>query len=324
MLLRARGDDLEVQYTHILTELGKRTGTLGRIFQKSQNKIRNAATLRKLIVDLIDTHNWSATGTDIKGDAYEALLERGAEDVKSGAGQYFTPRALISAMVDCMQPSPDDTIMDPAAGTGGFLLAAHQFIQDHHGTTLTREQRTRLASGAISGVELVDGTARLAQMNQQRDARLVEHVLQLMSAVGRVDLDQDRADLGRGVLDERPLGDVRGPDPDAVAGPDPRPEQSERQRVDAGDELGVGEAAAGRDVDEGLAVGVPGGGAVEAVPDRVAEQRDVGGAGGVRREGGGHGDSSERHVAQRTSCLRSRTGTTSGRAGFLVAAHTAS
>ena len=137
VLLRARGDDLETQYTHILTELGKKTGTLGRIFQKSQNKIRNAATLRKLVVDLIDTHNWSATGTDIKGDAYEALLERGAEDVKSGAGQYFTPRALISAMVDCMQPSPDDTVMDPAAGTGGFLLAAHQYIQDHHGRTLT-------------------------------------------------------------------------------------------------------------------------------------------------------------------------------------------
>lgn len=164
-LLRVRGDDLEKQYTHILTELGKRTGTLGRIFQKSQNKIRNAVTLRKLIVDLIDTHNWSATGADIKGDAYEALLERGAEDVKSGAGQYFTPRALISAIVDCVQPTADDTIMDPAAGTGGFLLAAHDYIQDRHGHDLTREQRSHLSSGGIAGIELVDGTARLAQMN---------------------------------------------------------------------------------------------------------------------------------------------------------------
>ena len=164
-LLRAQGDELELQYNHILRELGKRPGTLGRIFQKSQNKIRNAATLRKLIVDLINQHNWSRTGVDIKGDAYEALLERGAEDVKSGAGQYFTPRALIAAMVDCVQPNPNDTIMDPACGTGGFLLAAHDHIQEHYGSALTKEQRTHLGNGGITGVELVDGTARLAQMN---------------------------------------------------------------------------------------------------------------------------------------------------------------
>jgi len=164
-LLGCQGDDLEKQYNFILRELAKKTGTLGRIFQKSQNKIRNAATLRKLIVDLIDKHNWSGTGVDIKGDAYEALLERGAEDVKSGAGQYFTPRALIQAMVDCVHPHPDDTIMDPACGTGGFLLAAHEYIQHHHGDRLTREQRAHLGNGGITGVELVDGTARLAQMN---------------------------------------------------------------------------------------------------------------------------------------------------------------
>ncbi len=164
-LLRAQGDSLETTYNHILRELGKESGTLGRIFQKSQNKIRNAATLRKLIVDLIDKHDWSRTGTDIKGDAYEALLERGAEDVKSGAGQYFTPRPLIAAMVDCVQPHPDDTIMDPAAGTAGFLLAAHDYIQQRYSGSLTREQRLHLGNGGITGVELVDGTARLAQMN---------------------------------------------------------------------------------------------------------------------------------------------------------------
>ena len=164
-LLRCRADELEVEYTRILSELGKMPGTIGRIFQKSQNKIRNASTLRKLIVDLIDQHNWSGTKTDIKGDAYEMLLERGAEDAKSGAGQYFTPRALIQAMVACMQPTPDDRIVDPAAGTGGFLLAAHDYIDQHHGMTLTREQRHRLDHGAIRGIELVDGTARLAQMN---------------------------------------------------------------------------------------------------------------------------------------------------------------
>jgi type I restriction enzyme M protein len=101
----------------------------------------------------------------VKGDAYEELLARGAEDVKSGAGQYFTPRELIAAIVDCVQPGPDDVVCDPACGTGGFLLVAHDYIQRHHGGDLTPEQRDKLAGGGISGVELVDGTARLAAMN---------------------------------------------------------------------------------------------------------------------------------------------------------------
>ena len=164
-LLDADGDALEVQYRHILTELGRRTGTLGTIFRKAQNKIQDPAKLKRLIVDLIDKEKWSQAGVDVKGDAYEELLAKGAEDIKSGAGQYFTPRALISAMVDCVQPGPDDTIVDPACGTGGFLLAAYEHIQHHHGASLTPDQRRRLGAGAITGVELVDGTARLAAMN---------------------------------------------------------------------------------------------------------------------------------------------------------------
>jgi len=130
-----------------------------------QNKIHDPAKLKQLIVDLIDKEKWSQAGVDVKDDAYEELLAKGAEDIKSGAGQYFTPRALISAMVDCVQPGPDDTIIDPTCGTGGFLLAAYEYIQRHHSETLTPDQRRRLASGAITGVELVDGTARLAAMN---------------------------------------------------------------------------------------------------------------------------------------------------------------
>ncbi|WP_432869298.1 type I restriction-modification system subunit M [Microbispora rosea] len=164
-LLDSEAQDLEKDYRDTLEHLGKQPGTLGVIFRKAQNKIQDPAKLKRLIVDLIGNENWSSQGVDIKGDAYEELLAKGAEDVKSGAGQYFTPRALIAAMVDCIQPGPNDTIADPACGTGGFLLAAHEYIVEHYGSTLTPEQRTRLASGAISGTELVDGTARLAAMN---------------------------------------------------------------------------------------------------------------------------------------------------------------
>jgi type I restriction enzyme M protein len=164
-LLDLDGEALEYEYNHILREFGHGEDTLGVIFRKAQNRIQDPAKLKKLIVDLINKEKWSSQGVDVKGDAYEELLARGAEDVKSGAGQYFTPRGLVAAMVDCIQPGPDDTICDPACGTGGFLLAAHDYIERHHASDLTPEQRDGLAAGRISGVELVDGTARLAAMN---------------------------------------------------------------------------------------------------------------------------------------------------------------
>lgn len=165
ILLDADGKELEDAYTKILSDLAEKDGTLGRIFQKAQNRIQDPAKLKRLIRELIGKENWSSTGVDIKGDAYEELLAKGAEDVKSGAGQYFTPRELIRAIVDCVQPTPNDTIMDPACGTGGFLLNAFDYIQHHHAKGLTPEQRERLSTGAIRGNELVDGTARLASMN---------------------------------------------------------------------------------------------------------------------------------------------------------------
>jgi type I restriction enzyme M protein len=137
---------------------------LGVIFRKAQNKIQDPAKLKRLIVDLIDKENWSATGVDIKGDAYEGLLAKGAEDIKSGAGQYFTPRALISAMVDCVQPTVADTVVDPACGTGGFLLAAYEYAA-RDAENLTPDEKEHLRDGFVHGVELVDGTARLAAMN---------------------------------------------------------------------------------------------------------------------------------------------------------------
>src|SRR5512142_996092 len=127
-LLKRDGDDLETHYRHVLEKLGKQKGMLGIIFRKAQNKIQDPAKLRRLIVDLIDKEQWSSLSADVKGDAYEGLLQKNAEDVKGGAGQYFTPRPLIAAMVEAMAPEPGQIICDPACGTGGFLLAAHDYV----------------------------------------------------------------------------------------------------------------------------------------------------------------------------------------------------
>jgi type I restriction enzyme M protein len=105
-LERLDGDDLETHYRHILTELGKNTGMLGVIFRKAQNKIQDPAKLKRLISDLIGREQWMSLEVDVKGDAYEGLLEKNAADVKGGAGQYFTPRALIAAIVDVIRPQP--------------------------------------------------------------------------------------------------------------------------------------------------------------------------------------------------------------------------
>src|SRR3954467_556523 len=162
-LLKLDGDDLEIHYRHTLEELGKRSGMLGVIFRKAQNKIQDPAKLRRLIVDLIDKEQWSSLSADVKGDAYEGLLQKNAEDVKGGAGQYFTPRPLIAAMVDAVSPQPGQTICDPACGTGGFLLAAHDYIAKHY--QLDRAQKKKLKSGTFLGIELVDSVTRLCAMN---------------------------------------------------------------------------------------------------------------------------------------------------------------
>lgn len=162
-LLAKDGDELEVHYRHILESLGKQSGLLGVIFRKAQNRIQDPAKLRRLIADLIDRENWSALSADVKGDAYEGLLEKNAQDTKSGAGQYFTPRPLIDAIVDAMRPEPDRTVCDPACGTGGFLLAAHKFVSTHY--DMDRYQKEFLKHKALFGWEIVDNTARLCAMN---------------------------------------------------------------------------------------------------------------------------------------------------------------
>jgi len=163
-LMTLEGDALEIHYRHILEELGKRKGMLGTVFQKAQNKIQEPALLRKLIADLIDREQWMILDADVKGDAYEGLLEKNAQDTKGGAGQYFTPRPLIRAIVDVMRPQAGVTICDPACGTGGFLLAAHDFVTRNN-PHLTRDQKKHLRFEALRGVELVPNVARLCVMN---------------------------------------------------------------------------------------------------------------------------------------------------------------
>lgn len=161
-LRRQRGAELEIHYVTLLRELGKQPGMLGQIFTKAQNKIQDPAKLYRLI-DMINDTQWVLLGADIKGDIYEGLLEKNAEDTKSGAGQYFTPRPLIKAMVACVRPQPGKTIGDPACGTGGFFLAAYDYILANY--PLDRQQKAFLKHNTFSGNEIVSNTRRLCLMN---------------------------------------------------------------------------------------------------------------------------------------------------------------
>ncbi len=156
------GDELEIHYRHLLESLGKETGVMGVIFRKSQNKIQDPAKLKRL-VSMIDKETWLGLSVDVKSDTYEGLLQKNAEDVKSGAGQYFTPRPLIDAIVEVMNPHIGMNIIDPSCGTGGFLISAHNHIAKHQ--QLDKEQKNRLRYKTFKGVEIADSVARLCVMN---------------------------------------------------------------------------------------------------------------------------------------------------------------
>ena len=154
--------DMHEQYGDILYRLGAYDGMLGAIFRNARNKIRDPAKLRLLVRELIGRTEWSGLSADVKGDAYEGLLEKNARDTKSGAGQYFTPRPLIDAIVECIEPRPNEMILDPACGTGGFLVSAWEFVR--RGQRLSNATRRRVGA-SVRGVELVEEVARLATMN---------------------------------------------------------------------------------------------------------------------------------------------------------------
>ena len=161
-LVSKDGDALELQYCHTLEQLGTEDGLMGTIFRKAQNKLTDPAKLKR-VVSLIETEGpWIGIGVDVKGQIYEGLLERNAAEVKSGAGQYFTPRPIIDAIVQCVQPRIGETVCDPACGTGGFLLAAYEYMK---GQFQDRELIRKLCHESLAGMDIVGEVVRLCAMN---------------------------------------------------------------------------------------------------------------------------------------------------------------
>ena len=163
-LLIRSGAELEAHYSECLSGLGSGGDMLGVIFGKARNRIQTPAKLEQLVKEFIDRHEWMSYDADLKGDAYEGLIEKTAQEGARGAGQYFTPRALIGAVVDVMLPEPGDRICDPACGTGGFFLGAFGSIMERF-PHLERDQVEHLRSGAFTGWEIADLPARLCAMN---------------------------------------------------------------------------------------------------------------------------------------------------------------
>ncbi len=162
-LISKTGAPLEKHYVNVLKQLGQEQGMLGAIFFKAQNKIQDPAKLARL-VQMINVEKWTKLDTDVKGEMYEGLLQKNAEDTKSGAGQYFTPRALIQAMVECIRPEPMKTIADPACGTGGFFLGAYNWLTRDE-NKLNKRQKEFLSHKTFFGNEIVAATRRMCLMN---------------------------------------------------------------------------------------------------------------------------------------------------------------
>ncbi len=155
------GEDLIIKYEKILDTLKNKDGLVGAIFTKATNKIAQASKLETLI-DMVGAENWYLTEGDLKGAIYEEILERNGSDSKSGAGQYFTPRSLIQAMVDVVDPKVTETVADPACGTGGFLLAAYDFMRNQSDE---QDKVEFLQTKALRGNDITPLVVTLASMN---------------------------------------------------------------------------------------------------------------------------------------------------------------
>jgi len=167
-LYKQSGTDLTDHYIDVLRTLGKQSGLLGVIFASAQSRFNNSVNLKKMLT-LINETEWTALDVDVKAEAFEGLLEKAASEGKKGAGQYFTPRVLIQSIVRCMKPDPrahkQFTIGDPACGTGGFLVAAYEWLIQQTGGALDRDIAKRVRHSTYYGQDLVERPRRLASMN---------------------------------------------------------------------------------------------------------------------------------------------------------------
>ena len=164
-LLNLDGAALEDQYRKSLEALGVKPGMLSVIFKGARCEIHNPALLKQLIVNLLDKVDWLSLPVDVKGTIYEELLSRSAQESSRGAGQYFTPRPVIQTMCEVMQPTPVDTICDPAAGTGGFLCSAYQYVLDRFEAVLDADEKRTLQEDLVEGMELSPKVGRMCAMN---------------------------------------------------------------------------------------------------------------------------------------------------------------
>lgn len=160
-LIELDGLDLIEQYEKTLKILSEQDNLIGTIFTKAQNKIDKPVYLKK-VISMIDEEQWLVMDGDVKGAIYEGILEKNGQDKKSGAGQYFTPRPLIQAMVDCIMPKIGETVCDPACGTGGFLLAAYDCMKQQ---SQDKDKRDFLNNKALHGVDNTPLVVTLASMN---------------------------------------------------------------------------------------------------------------------------------------------------------------
>jgi len=187
------------RYHQGLRKLSEKPGLIGLIFTKPQSKINDPAKLH-LLLQMIDSEDWSSLDVDVKGDVYEGLLARNADDVRGGAGQYFTPRPVIRAIVEVMRPEPMTQISDPACGTGGFLLAAFDYLKSR---TANAKEAAYLITKALHGVDLVPNVARLCAMNLYLRGIGSDYKHPVISIYDSLESSSDQVDM---VLTNPPFG----------------------------------------------------------------------------------------------------------------------
>lgn len=205
-LAKHEGTELLNFYKKLLIDLGTKESRVGAIFANASTSFRQPRHLKQVVAD-IDALDWYSAKDEGLGDLYEGLLEKNAEDTKSGAGQYFTPRPLIDSMVELIKPQPGERVQDPAVGTGGFLINADRYVKAKSDNLhdLTAAQQKFQKHQAFYGVELVPDTHRLALMNAMLHD--IEGDILLGDTLGPTGAGLPKADV---ILSNPPFGTKKG------------------------------------------------------------------------------------------------------------------